>query len=63
MLRFVVIIFFELMSVFCFFLQSKRKSDPKKGKSQSSGEDVVWFFFICAFCRLLFIHFSSAVYL
>lgn len=28
--------------VFFFFLQSKRKLDPKKGKSQSSSEDVVW---------------------
>ena len=67
MLQFVVIILFELMSVFCFcfffFLQSKRKSDPKKGRSQSSGEDVVWFFFIRAFYRLLFIHFFSIVYL
>ena len=34
-------------------MQSKRKSDTKKGRSQSSGEDVVWFSFICAFCRLL----------
>lgn len=25
------------------FLQSKRKLDPRKGRSQSSGEDVVWF--------------------
>ena len=38
-------LFFELMSDFSFFFwQSKRKLDPKKGKSQSSGEDVVWFF-------------------
>ena len=49
--------------LFFFLLQSKRKSDPKKGKSQSSAEDVVWFSFIHAFCRLLFIRFSSAVYL
>ena len=32
MLQFVVIILFKLMSDF-FFLQSKRKSDPKKGRS------------------------------
>ena len=32
MLQFVVIILFKLMSDF-FFLQSKHKSDPKKGRS------------------------------
>ena len=32
-----------------FSLQSKRKLDPKKGRSQSSGEDVVWFSSIRAF--------------
>ena len=37
------------------FLQSKRKSDSKKGRSQSSGDDVVWPFLIHAcFCLLLF---------
>ena len=36
-------------------MQSKRKSDSKKGRSQSSGDDVVWPFLIHAsFCLLLF---------
>ena len=35
------------------FLQSKRKSDPKKGKSQSPGGDVVWPSSVCAFFCLL----------
>ena len=34
-------------------MQFKRKLDPKKGRSQSSGEDVVWFSSIRAFFYLL----------
>ena len=41
------------MIIYFFSLQSKRKSDPKKGRSQSSSEDVVWFSFIRAFCCFL----------
>ena len=56
---------FQLMNGCCFFfffLQSKRKSNPKRGKSQSSGNDVVWPSSVCAFfCLLPF--FSNAVYL
>ena len=38
-----------------FSLQSNRKSDSKKGRSQSFGDDVVWPFLIHAsFCLLLF---------
>ena len=57
--------FFSLLccSLLLFSLQSNRKSDPKKGRSQSSGEDVVWFSFICAFMSFSFIHFSNVVYL
>ena len=36
-------------------MQSKCKSDSKKGRSQSSGDDVVWPFLIHTFfCLLLF---------
>ena len=36
-------------------MQSKRKSDSKKGRSQLSGDDMVWPFLIHAsFCLLLF---------
>ena len=36
-------------------MQSKRKSNSKKGRSQLSGDDVVWPFLIYAsFCLLLF---------
>ena len=52
---------FTLLHLFLFFfyewwfpLQSKRKSDYKKGKSQSSGDDVVcvplFFFFVLTLC-------------
>ena len=34
-------------------MQFKRKLDPKKGRSQSSGEDEVWFSSIRAFFYLL----------
>ena len=38
-----------------FSLQSKHKSDTKKGRSQSSGDDVVWPFLVHAsFCLLSF---------
>ena len=52
-----------IVYLFIFSLQSNHKSDPKKGRSQSSSEDVVWFSFIRFFCHLLFVHFSSVVYL
>ena len=40
---------------FYFFVQSKRKLDPRKGRSQSSGEDVVWFSLSVSFAASLYL--------
>ena len=50
------------MVFFFFFLQSKHKLDPKRGKSQSSSDDVVWPSSVCAFLCLLRFFFRLCTY-